>query len=550
MAISAAGIGSGLDIEGIISSLMAAERIPLNTISQQRSQTNARISTYGSIKSAFANLNTIADKLSKLTNLYPTKVTSSNESMVSGTATGSKANGNYNIEVSQLAKAQSVAAPRVGSSTEVVGTGTLTLTMGTYTAGNNTFTPDAAKTPLNIVIGAGQQTLEGVRNAINDANAEVSASIVNDGTGARLVVTSKSTGEANSFKIDVSDDDGVNNDLTGLSKIAFDPTTAAAPTDGTTAEFLEKAQNAIFTVNNLTISKPSNTVSDAIEGLTLNLKAVTTGPVQLGVATDNEALKTSMDELVKSYNDIRKLLKDQQKKDATLSRDVTPGTLERQLRNIMRETVGSGASLNSIGMSFDKDGVLALDKAKMDTALAADPRALEKLFADTATFTNADVKFVGAGSLAQQGTYAINISNPGGDGNTIAGTIGGFSATGVSTVLTGGTGTAVEGLKISVTPGVSGDLGTMSFSKGMGSRLSDWIDSLNEDNGALASKTESLNSKLGRLDDQKERMDFRLEQIEKRYRAQFTALDSMLASMQQTSSYLTQQLAALSSSSR
>lgn len=550
MAISAAGIGSGLDIEGIISSLMAAERIPLNTISQQRTQTNARISTYGSIKSAFANLNTIADKLSKLTNLYPTKVTSSNESMVSGTATGSKANGNYNIEVSQLAKAQSVAAPRVGSSTEVVGTGTLTLTMGTYTAGNNTFTPDAAKTPLNIVIGAGQQTLEGVRNAINDANADVSASIVNDGTGARLVVTSKSTGEANSFKIDVADNDGVNNDLTGLSKIAFDPTTAAAPTDGTTAEFLEKAQNAIFKINNLTISKSSNTVSDAIEGLTLNLKAVTTGPVQLGVATDNEALKTSMDELVKSYNDIRKLLKDQQKKDATLSRDVTPGTLERQLRNIMRETVGSGASLNSIGMSFDKDGVLALDKAKLDSAIAADPRAIEKLFADTATFTNADVKFVGAGSLAQQGTYAINITNPGGNGSTIAGTIGGFAATGVSTVLTGGVGTAVEGLKISVTPGVSGDLGTMTFSKGMGSRLSDWIDSLNEDNGALASKTESLNSKLGRLDDQKERMDFRLEQIEKRYRAQFTALDSMLASMQQTSSYLTQQLSALSSSSR
>ena len=550
MAISAAGIGSGLDIEGIISSLMAAERIPLNTISQQRTQTNARISTYGSIKSAFANLNTIADKLSKLTNLYPTKVTSSNESMVSGTATGSKANGNYNIEVSQLAKAQSVAAPRVGSSTEVVGTGTLTLTMGTYTAGNNTFTPDAAKTPLNIVIGAGQQTLEGVRNAINDANADVSASIVNDGTGARLVVTSKSTGEANSFKIDVADNDGVNNDLTGLSKIAFDPTTAAAPTDGTTAEFLEKAQNAIFKINNLTISKSSNTVSDAIEGLTLNLKAVTTGPVQLGVATDNEALKTSMDELVKSYNDIRKLLKDQQKKDATLSRDVTPGTLERQLRNIMRETVGSGASLNSIGMSFDKDGVLALDKAKLDSAIAADPRAIEKLFADTATFTNADVKFVGAGSLAQQGTYAINITNPGGNGSTIAGTIGGFAATGVSTVLTGGVGTAVEGLKISVTPGVSGDLGTMTFSKGMGSRLSDWIDSLNADNGALASKTESLNNKLGRLDDQKERMDFRLEQIEKRYRAQFTALDSMLASMQQTSSYLTQQLSALSSSSR
>jgi len=549
MAISAAGVGSGLDIEGIIKSLMAAERIPLNTIAQQRSETNARISTYGNIKSAFANMSTLADKLSKLANLYPTKVTSSNDAFVSGTAKGSSANGNYTIEVQQLAKSQSIAAPRVGSATEIVGTGSLTLTMGTYNSTTNSFTADAAKTPITVNVGTGQQTLEGVRNAINTANAEVSASIVNDGTGARLVVTSKATGEANSFKIDVADSDGVNNDLTGLSKLAFDPTTAAAPTNGTTAEFLEKAKNAIFTVNNLTITKASNTVTDAVEGLTLNLKAVTTSPVQLGVATDNDALKTSLDELVKSYNDIRKLLKDQQKKDSTLSRDVTPGTLERQLRNVMRETVGSGASLNTIGMSFDKDGVLSLDKTKLDAALIKDPQALEKLFADTATFTNADVKFVGATSKSVQGTYALDITNPGGNGSTIAGTIGGFAATGVSNILTGSAGSAIEGLKISVTPGVSGNLGNMSFSKGMGSRLSDWIESLDKENGALASKTESLKGKLGRLDDQKERMDFRLEQIEKRYRAQFTSLDSMLASMQQTSSYLSQQLSALSASS-
>jgi flagellar hook-associated protein 2 len=155
MAISAAGVGSGLDIEGIIKSLMAAERVPLNTITQQRSETNARISTYGTIKSAFAKLSTIADKLSKLSNLYPTKVTSSNETFITGTATGSNANGNYTLEVQQLAKAQSIAAPRVGSATDIVGTGSLTLTMGTYNSTGNTFTADASKTPITVNIGAG-----------------------------------------------------------------------------------------------------------------------------------------------------------------------------------------------------------------------------------------------------------------------------------------------------------------------------------------------------------------------------------------------------------
>lgn len=544
VAISSAGIGSGLDIEGIISSLMAAERIPLTKVNQERTSINTKISIYGIIKNSFADLKTAADKLTNLSNLNPLKTISSDDKVVSATASASATKGSYSIAVSQLAKAQSVAAPSVATADTIVGTGSLTLTLGSYDSGTNTFTNNAAKTPVTISIGTGQQTLDGIKQAINDSNAGVAASIVNDGTGSRLVLTSKETGAVNGFKLEVTDADGTNTDTAGLSRLAYDPTAAAGA--GKNASSLQVAQNASFTINNLAVSKASNTVSDAVEGLTFNLKTVSATPVNIEVALDDGALKTSLDGLVAAYNKIRGNLKDQQQKDATLSKETTPSALERNMRNILREQVAQyGVGLSDIGLNFDKDGVLSLDKSKLDKAVAADPSILEKIFANTATTTDARIKYVGANTKTLEGTYAINISTAFDGSNTVAGTINGVAGNGIGNLLTGATGNASEGLQFSVAQGATGNLGTITFSKGLGERLSDWIDTLSAEGGALASRTEGLNSRKSRLDDQEDRINLRLEQVEKRYRAQFTALDAMLASMQQTSSYLSQQLAAL-----
>src|SRR3989344_6462932 len=121
--ISSAGIGSGLDIEGIISSLMAAERIPLTKVSQERTAINTKISIYGIIKNSFADLKSAADKLSNLSNLNPLKVASSDDKQVAATASATAAKGTYSIQVSQLAKAQSVAASSVATADTTVGTG-------------------------------------------------------------------------------------------------------------------------------------------------------------------------------------------------------------------------------------------------------------------------------------------------------------------------------------------------------------------------------------------------------------------------------------------
>lgn len=358
------------------------------------------------------------------------------------------------------------------------------------------------------------------------------------------MLTSKETGAVNGFKLEVTDSDGNNTDTTGLSRLAYDPTLAAGA--GKNANTLQVAQNANFTINNLPVSKASNTVTDAVAGLTLNLKATTTSPINLEVGLDDTALKKTLDDFVAAYNKIRGNLKDQQQKDATLSRETTPSTLERGLRNILREQVAQyGIGLSDIGLNFDKDGVLSLNKSKLDTAVAADPGILEKVFANTATTTDARVRYLGATSLTQEGTFAINVTTAYDGSNTIAGTINGVAGTGVGNTLTGATGNASAGLQFSVAQGASGNMGTITFSKGLAERLSDWIGSLTDEGGTLVSRTDGLSSRKSRLDDQEDRINLRLEQVEKRYRAQFSALDSMLASMQQTSAYLSQQLAAL-----
>ena len=543
--ITSAGIGSGLNVESIISSLMAAERTSLTKVTQERTAINTKVSIYGIIKSSFSDLKTATDKLTNLSNIYPLKASSSDDKLVSATATSASAKGSYNLEVSQLAKKQSIAAQAVASADTTVGTGSLTITLGAYNANTNVFTDKAGATPVTVNIGTGQQTLNGIKQAINDANAGVTASIVNDGTGARLVLTSKETGLENGFKVEVADSDATNTDLSGLSKLAFNPTATLGT--GKNQSTLELAQNAEFTINNLAVTKSSNTVTDAVDGLTLNLKAETTGPVAINVGLDDTALKKTMDEFVSAYNKIRGNLKDQQEKDATLSKETTPSSLERGLRDILRQTVQAyNLSLTDVGMSFDKAGVLSLNKTKLDEALAKDPAVIEKLFANTGTTTDARVKYLGGSSATLNGTYAINVTQAYSAGVNAGGTLNGATATGTDNMLTGAVGNASEGLQVSVLEGVSGALGTVTFNKGMAKSLSSWIESLTAEGGALASRTEGLSGRLKRLDSTEEKLNLRFDQIEKRYRAQFTTLDGMLSSMQQTSAYLTQQLSALS----
>ena len=277
MPISSPGIGSGLDVNSIVTSLMNVERQPLTAVSKQKTEYQSQISAYGTMKSALSTFQTAVKALSSPAKFNAQAATSGNPAVFTATANGNATLGDYAVTVSQLAKPQKLAMDGFTNTSDVVGTGTLTISFGTFTPEvitpptPSSFTPNTTKTDVTITIGSSNNTLAGVRDAINASNSSVSATIVNDGTTNRLVITSKDTGEVNSLKISVADDDTNNMDAAGLSRLAYDPTASAG--SGKNMTQMQAAKNAILDIDGIAVVKASNIITDAIEGVTLNLLA-------------------------------------------------------------------------------------------------------------------------------------------------------------------------------------------------------------------------------------------------------------------------------------
>lgn len=559
MAITSAGIGSGLDVSGIVSSLMSVERQPLNALTKQKTSYETKVSAYGSMKSALSTFQTAISSLSDATKFNAQAVTSGDTKVFTATANGQATNGSYSVTVNQLAKAQKLMMAGTANTTDVVGTGTLTISFGKFTEATTaplaaaSFTPNTAKTDITIDINSANNTLSGVRDAINASNSSVSAAIVNDGTTNRLVITSKDTGEVNSLKISVADADGNSQDATGLSQLAYDPLAASGA--GKNLTQLQAAKNALFEVDGIAISKANNVVTDAIEGVTLNLLSVNTGStLSLDVATDKDKIKESVKSFVDAFNKLDDTLRNLTKYDSTgkssgvLLGDATARSVMTQVKAVMTKSLESTNSVNTltqVGISFLNTGKLALDETKLSKVLDTNFNDLAALFTASAKTSDALVSYSGSTSKTLSGTYAVNVSQLGSSTVDAAGTINGVAATGNKLSLTGASGDASDGLSIKVLGGALGDRGTVTFTRGYASQLDGLISTLLKSDGVLAAKTDGFKSSITRLDKQADALNLRLTAIEARYRAQYTRLDTVISSMQSTSTFLTQQIAAI-----
>jgi len=553
------GIGSVLDVNTIVSNLMNVERAPLTKVATQKTAYQSQISAYGTLKSALSTFQTSVNALSSLSKFNAQSVTSSNTNVLTATSSGSATVGSYDISVSQLAKSQKLSVGGFASTSDVVGTGSLTISFGTFTPEVTTpftassFTPNAAKSDINITIDSSNNTLAGVRDAINAANASVSATIVNDGTTNRLVITSKDTGEVNSLKIAVTDSDGNNTDASGLSKLAYDP--QATVGNGKNLSVLQDAKNAMLKIDGIDIVKSSNSISDAIEGVTLSLVGLTSGSaLNLSVATNQDAIKTSVTSFVDAYNKLDTTLRNLTKFDETgqsngvLLGDSTARSVINQIRAVMNTAVANGSSINSltqIGVTFQRDGKLSLDSTKFSNAVSNNFSDIASLFAASAKATDPQVSFVSSTSKTKEGTYAISVTQLGSTLVNAQGAINGATATGSGTSLRGVIGDDSEGLTVNVAGGALGARGTVNFSLGYAAKLNTLLDTLLSEDGILAARTDGINSSIKRLDKQTERITSRLATVEDRYRAQYARLDVLLTSMSSTSTFLTQQIAAL-----
>ncbi len=403
---------SSLDVNAIVTSLMSLERQPITKLNTKQTDYQAKITALGLIKSKVDAFQTAVKGLSNPSSgsFVAFKATSSNTSVLSATANSTAVAGTYSLNVDSLAQSQKLVAAGQTSSTTAISDGTATtvtfdfgtITGGTLTGGvysGATFTTNGSTTQSIIVDGT-NNTLQGIRDAINSAKMGVSASIVNDGSGTpfRLAISSDNSGISNSLKITTSGGDGTIGTL-----LSHDPA-GVQHLSQTVA-----AQNANFDVNGIPISKTSNSVTDAIQGVTLILSNVTSTPASLTIETDTTAVTDSVTNFVKAYNDLYSAMKNSSayKSKSALEGDATLRGLQTQMRSIASSVVSGGTmtTLGEVGLSFQVTGTLQLDSSKLNSAMANDFGDVANLF-NSATGFATKFDLMATSALAADGTFA------------------------------------------------------------------------------------------------------------------------------------------------
>ncbi|CAA2109856.1 flagellar filament capping protein FliD [Variovorax paradoxus] len=477
--ISSLGVGSNLNLADLLTQLQTAESQPLVALQAKAKSYTSKLSAYGTIQSALSVLQTAAKKLADPTLFQSVTGTPTVSGILSASATDSSAAGNFTIDVQQLAQAQTVVSAGQVDSKTAIGNGKITIDFGQISGGTlnaatgqytgATFTADPSQPAKSITIDPTNNTLEGIRNAINGANAGVTASIVNDGSGTpnRLVLTSSTTGEKSSMRISVDGDAALQN-LVGND-----------PAGTQNLKQTSVAQNAKLNVNGIDVTSSTNTVKEAIQGATLTL--VNTGKTGLSMKENTAGAKSAITDFVNAYNALQSTAKTLTAYDAdtntgaALVGDTTLRNLQTRIRQALTTPQAGGANdmkvLAEIGVGFQKDGTLAVDATKLDKALA----------------------------------------------NNLKGVAGLFSS------ATGST-------------------------SGYGKQIDAIVTDLNT--GALKVASDGVTSTIKQLDDQYDAMQTRVDATVARYKAQFTQLDVLINSMNNTKTYLTQQFESMSNSSK
>jgi flagellar hook-associated protein 2 len=398
MAISSTGLGSGLDVESIVSSLMAVERKPAALLETAATTMKSQLSTYGQLQSYVSAFQDKARALNSTT-LWAQTVAASSDATVASVTTGTNtAAGSYSLTVSELATSQTASTVVFPSKEHSLGQGQLTIDLGSWTGDPATFGLKAGSTSVTIDIGPGESSLAAVRDKINAAGAGVTATVIYDATGARLSIRSTETGVDNGFRISATetvpgDDGGL-----GLSALAYDPEGGAS-----SMMLNQTAKNAKAKLNGLDIESASNTLADVADGLTIKLLKVSASPVDLTVTQDTESMKTKVTEFTTAYNDLANFIATQTKYNADskvagkLQGDRTVIGLQSQMREILRGTstaTSAFGSLSQVGLEVQANGTIKIETKKLDAALAK-PAELRKLLAssDTTSDTSSGIVY-------------------------------------------------------------------------------------------------------------------------------------------------------------
>lgn len=451
--VTSLGIGSGLDLESMITKIMAAERAPIDALTTKISTTQSKISLFGTLSAKLESLQSAADTLQFPARLSAVKASSADSTTVGATATYGAAAGTYSVEVTQLASAQK-------SFTVEYAAGT-TFSPGTM---NFTVAGTAASVDFNDS-GKTSYTLEEVRDKINNANIGVRATVITTDTGGqRMILTGSNTGADNAFSL-----------TSGLTASGGRLALTGANFDTTTAGLARSdAQDGIVKIEGISSKSSTNTFT-AIPGVTLTAKQLSAaGPTTVTVESDADKVVSAAQALVTAYNDIATTIKTNSAYDSStktaqpLNGDFAARSISTALSNARTTTPTELASasirtLSELGISIKQNGQLSLDEAKLRSALSKSP----------------------ADAMAALQAYGKSFGNA--------------------------------------------------------------VGTLTDSTGVVTKRTTSLNDAIKIYQDNQTKLEARMVTIEKRYRTQFTAMDTLVAQMKSTSGSLSQMFSSSSS---
>ncbi|MDN3649236.1 flagellar filament capping protein FliD [Reinekea marina] len=416
--IQSLGIGSGLLTSDLVDQLVAAERAASDLrLDGKTARVEAKISAYAEVRKVMDGLQSSIGSLAQASTIQSSSASSSDESVLTATTTSLAEPGSYRIEVDEIAKAHSLASMQFSSVDDTVGTGTLTFKFGTTTYDGSdeylAFEQDADSAVTSIDITSENNTLGGIRDAINNEDFGVSASVVYDGTGYRLLLTSEETGEETSMEIEVSGD-------AGLQSLAYN---SAQHDPASNMTETQSGSDALIRINGLTVTSATNKLDQVVRGVTINLNESSLTGVMLNVTRDTDEIADKLEAFVEKYNEYKTIYDELTKYNpddeigGILLGDNVLRTVQSQLRAGITEIISgvTGStykSLIEIGISTDQTDNfnLKFDRAEFKKAMETDAQSLVGLLATDNQTSDAQVKVVNVGPNTKPGTYDVNVT--------------------------------------------------------------------------------------------------------------------------------------------
>lgn len=515
---SALGAGSGLDVRALVEDLAAAAKAPKEALLAKREQANqAKVSTLAEVSSAIDSFAAALSSLVSGGTLYSQPSLSDSSVFTASAVPGARLGAlSAQLEVTQLARAQTLSSGPLTLASDPVGEGDLTL--------------DTANGSFTVSITTANNSLEGLAKAINDKNAGVTASVVTDASGARLVVKG-GIGETQAFSLSVPA-----GTASGLERFASAGMTLA-----------QQAKDAILFVDGVEVHRAANSFSDLIPGVQIDLKSAKPGTtVSLGVARPTAAISQAVQDFVTAYNELAAMIAEATKAGVSgeggpLRGDLGVREMQRQLAQLptmVLSGTGDGPhTLSEIGVRTNRDGTLTVNQARLQDSLTSDPEGVESLFNPSQYSSSPLLTIKSAIGRVKPGTYAITEVVA---GNPAAGKVDGMAFISSGPNLVAPSGSKALGLIL----GASGDVAsaTITIDPGLGGALQAIRDSLRARGGVFATTQERLAKEADRIADDREVLETRSSKYYNQLLTTFTAMDRQVSAFKATQSYLDQQI--------